>query len=165
LSQKTLVEARRLLTLYLTEVGIEEPTRDLFITKVEVLVASALRPKWKQRQDFPELAALTAPEFLARVHPERIGEGRVVHKDEVRLVDFELMAAIETYVQKRRSRGQDLGKARDLSFVTKKPSKNKIPREETYKGKTKDAVFKDIRASVRRSQRARKLRSLGNCQP
>lgn len=160
MSQKTLIEARRLLNLYLTGIGAEGPTRDLLAAKIEILVAGAMRPKWTGRHSFPDLATLTAPEFLVRVHPERVGEGRVIHKDVVRMIDFELMAAIEAYIKTRRGRGQDLGKASDLSFVTKKPARTKIPREETYKGKTKDDVFKDIRAGVRRSQRARRLKGL-----
>lgn len=92
--------------------------------KLKIEIARVTRPKWVGRLERGgELATLSAPLFLKRVHADYINEDGTVENEIIRAIDPELMRAVEFYISKRRNRGVDLGDAEGLHFVLAHPGK------------------------------------------
>jgi hypothetical protein len=81
------------------------------------LAAAVARPLWDDRGQYPELAKLSAPEFLKRVWADQIGVDGTIEKEFVRHMDPKLMGNVEKYVAKREEREQDAGDAVGLRFI------------------------------------------------
>jgi len=96
--------------------------RTILIVKFRVEIARATRPKWAGRLERGgELATLSAPSFLKRVHAEDIAPDGTVRNEIIRAIDADLMKAIEVYISQRRGK-KDLGDAEGLKFVLARPS-------------------------------------------
>ena len=109
---------------------VPEAEREALIAKFRIEVARATRPKWNDRRmRGGELATLTAPQFLKRVHAEDIASDGTVHNEIIRAIDPDLMQVVELYISKRRSRGQDLGDAEGLNFVLTRPSSRRVAKK------------------------------------
>lgn len=106
--------------------------RPALIAKLRTEVARATRPKWNGRlMRGGELAVLSAPLFLKRVHADDIAADGTVHKEIIRAIDPDLMTAVEAYISQRKKRGADLGDAEGLAFVVSRPGTNISPRADT----------------------------------
>jgi hypothetical protein len=102
--------------------GVSKAARSTITAKFRVEIARATRPKWRDRLlRGGELATLTAPSFLKRVHAEEIGHDGTIHNEVIRAIDSELMQAVELYISKRRKRNRDLGDAEGLKFILTRP--------------------------------------------
>eukprot|EP01037_Dinobryon_pediforme_P013049 gene13049-13150_t len=84
------------------------------------LAASIKRPLWDDRANYPELANLTAPEFLKQVWADQIAIDGTIEKELVRQIDRSLMGKVDNYIATREKRGQDAGDAEGLRFITRK---------------------------------------------
>jgi hypothetical protein len=113
------IESKNLIA-FLDEVGIPEAKRVELIERFRIEIARVVRPKWLGRLvRGGELATLTAPMFLKRVHAEDIGADGTVPVDIIRGIDPELMRAVDGYISQRIHRGLDLGDAQDLKFASR----------------------------------------------
>lgn len=106
------------LAAFLDSVGIPEAERPEVVARIRIEIARVLRPKWLGRLERGgELATLSAPQFLMRVHAEDIGPDGTVDADTIRAIDPELMRAVDGYISQRIHRNQDLGDAKPLNFA------------------------------------------------
>jgi hypothetical protein len=116
--------------LWLTVLAAEdvpETQRETLIAKFRIDIARITRPKWVGRLERGgELATLSAPNFLKRVHAEDIAADGTVHNEIIRAIDPDLMQVVELYISKRRSRAQDLGDAKGLKFILTRPSSRAV---------------------------------------
>lgn len=117
------------LNAYLKVAQVPESEWAAFIEKVEIELARVTRPKWVGRLERGgELATLSAPLFLKRVHADYIGEDGTVENETIRAIDPDLMKAVEVYLSARRTRAREkqipltLGDAEGLNFVLARPS-------------------------------------------
>ena len=109
--------------------GVAEAERPALIAKLRLEVARATRPKWSGRLERGgELATLSAPLFLKRVHADDIAADGIIHKETIRAIDPDLMTAVEAYISQRKKRAADLGDAEGLVFVVSRPPTNTSPR-------------------------------------
>lgn len=118
------------------------------------------RPKWHEREKYLELAKLSAPKFLTEVHAENIKNNTVV-KRTIRGTDPDLMDAVETYISQRKARGQNLGDAKGLKFVsTRHPGSKTSIRAKLRKtfGKQADDIVEGIRKVEREQKRKQRAR-------
>lgn len=102
--------------------NVPEGQRAALAEKINKEIARLTRPKWRGRLlRGGELATLSAPSFLRRVHAEDIAPDGSVRTEIIRAIDPELMQAVEMYISKRKLRKQDRGDAEGLKFVLKRP--------------------------------------------
>lgn len=103
--------------------------RDLWpkaMGEIERLIAKLVtpaphdRPLWDDRAKYPELATLSAPEFLKRVWADQIAPDGSIEKAVVREKDRSLMAKVDNYVSTRQRRQQDDGDARGLHLIAQR---------------------------------------------
>jgi len=116
------------LIAYLDAEEVPEDDRDAIIKKIKIEIARVTRPKWVGRLERGgELATLSAPLFLTRVHADYIGEDGTVENETIRALDSDLMNAVEIYMAQRRSyakrTGQplDMKDAEGLNFILSRP--------------------------------------------
>jgi hypothetical protein len=103
--------------------GVPVELRESLIAKFRTEIARAVRPRWHGRLERGgELATLTAPMFLKRVHGADISTDGTVHNETIRAIDPDLMKAVEVYISQRSKRGVGLGDAEGLTFVLSRPS-------------------------------------------
>jgi GcrA cell cycle regulator len=103
--------------------GVAVDARASLIAKFRIEIARATRPKWVGRiERGGEIATLSAPLFLKRVHAEEIAPDGTVHKEIIRAIDPELMTAVESYISRRMGRNLGLGDAEGLNFVLARPA-------------------------------------------
>jgi hypothetical protein len=119
---------------------VPESERETLLAKFHVEIARATRPKWRERRvKGGELAIVSAPTFLKRVHSEEIGCDGSVRNDVIRAIDPDLMKAVELYISQRRGRGLDLGDAVGLNFVLSRPSRA-LPIKNRSRSRAKNRV-------------------------
>ncbi|MBR0967875.1 hypothetical protein JQ554_33360 [Bradyrhizobium diazoefficiens] len=82
--------------------------------------AAVERPLWDDRANHPELANLSAPQFLKRVWADQIAPDGTIEKEMVRKIDRSLMAKVDGYLSTRERRQQDAGDAAGLRFVARR---------------------------------------------
>jgi hypothetical protein len=113
----------------LSHEGVADETRLAKLVELLHIIMPQIssRPKWNDRSTYPQLAKLTAPMFLKRVHTDRIIRHHV-YKETIRGYDPDLMDAVESYISTRIRRTLDLGDAKDLILVASKPATNKVHR-------------------------------------
>ena len=92
-----------------------------------LLAGNVDRPKWNNRRKHPELEHLSAPEFLKTVWADVIGPDGTIETEIVRNDDVPLMNAVRDYLDNRRTRGLDLGRARGLNIVSIRQRKPRKP--------------------------------------
>ncbi len=116
------------LDAYLAFKDVPESERPVLIKGLKIAIARVTRPKWAGRLERGgELATLSAPSFLKRVHPDYIDEDGMVENEVIRAIDPDLMKAIEVYLSARRARAKakkvpvTLGDAEGLGFVLARP--------------------------------------------
>ncbi len=126
------LESNPSLIAILDSLGVPEVKRAELIARFRIEVARALRPKWLGRLERGgELATLTAPMFLKRVHAEDIGPDGTVRVETIRAIDPELMRAVDGYISQRIHRKRDLGDAQDLKFALRPVwASDSLPRPE-----------------------------------
>ena len=90
------------------------------------LSATVPRPLWDDRAKYPELANLSAPQFLKRVYADLIASDGTIEKAVVRQKDSALMGRVDNYIATREKRHQDAGDAAGLNFIAR-PLKRKGP--------------------------------------
>ncbi len=113
-----------LLNEYFDIMGVAPNARDKLVAKFQLETARSTRPRWKGRLERGgELATLSAPGFLKRVHAEDIAPDGTVENEIIRAIDPDLMKAVEVYLSRRRASGMDLGDAEGLRFVLSRPAR------------------------------------------
>jgi hypothetical protein len=124
--QRRKQEKQQLWEAVLEAENVPASEREVLIAKFSIEIARATRPKWDGHLQLGgELATLSAPLFLKRVHAEDIGPDGTVRTEIIRAIDPKLMQAVVLYISHRRSRGKDLGDAAGLTFILSKPSRAK----------------------------------------
>ncbi len=115
----------KILIAYFDASEVPESERPALIKKFEIEIARATRPKWRERfKRGGELAELSAPLFLRRVHAEEIAPDGTVENETIRAIDPDLMRAVDSYASNRRSRPDgDMGDAAGLQFSLVHPAK------------------------------------------
>lgn len=128
-AKKDKEHVRAQLYAFFDAVDVPKDERPALAIVIEIELARVTRPKWVGRLERGgELATLSAPAFLKRVHPDYIGEDGTVENEIIRAVDTELMRAVEVYIATRRARAKKnntpltLGDAEGLNFVLARPS-------------------------------------------
>lgn len=89
------------------------------------LIAATERPRWDDRAGYPELANLSAPEFLKRVWADQFDPDGSIARELVS--DKNLLKIVGTYIGKRRDRGLNLGDAKGLRLVRGKTGRPARP--------------------------------------
>lgn len=109
------------LAAYLTEMNVpREKWQEAALELARVVLRLSApddRPLWDDRAKYPELAKLSAPQFLKQVWADQIGPDGMIEKESVRQKDPKLMSNVEKYVAKREEREQDAGDADGLKFI------------------------------------------------
>lgn len=119
-------EIQQLWEAVLEAENVPESEREVLIAKFRIEIARTTRPKWKGRLERGgQLATLSAPIFLKRVHAADIAPDGAVRTKVIRAIDPELLQAVVLYISQRKSRGQDLGDAKGLKFVLSRPRRLK----------------------------------------
>jgi hypothetical protein len=119
-------DLKKPLDAYLSEMHVPRKLWPKAATEIERLVrrllaANTNRAKWDDRHEHAELSHLTAPEFLKTVWADVIGPDGSIEKDLVRQHDKRLMDEVVSYINIRRSRGRDAGRARGLKLLDSGP--------------------------------------------
>jgi hypothetical protein len=121
------------LVAYLDDENVPESERPALIEKIKIEIARITRPKWVGRLERGgELATLSAPLFLKRVHADYIGSSGAVENEAIRAIDPDLMKAVEAYISARRTRAKEknipftLGDAEGLEFVLTRPGASSL---------------------------------------
>jgi hypothetical protein len=85
------------------------------------------RPLWDDRARYPELADLSAPEFLKRVWADQIGSDGSIERAAVSQKDKKLLALVDAYIGRRKDRRQDAGAAAGLRFIRSHVGRPRVP--------------------------------------
>jgi hypothetical protein len=85
------------------------------------------RPLWDARARYPELADLSAPEFLKRVWADQIGPDGSIERAAVSQKDKKLLALVDAYIGRRKDRRQDAGAAAGLRFIRSHVGRPRVP--------------------------------------
>lgn len=128
LRQKEKEKRIQLLKAYCASANIAESDWTAYIEKAEIERTRLTCPKWVGRLERGgELAALSAPLFLKRVHADYISEDGTVENETIRTIDPDLMNAVEIYMAQRRSYAKKTGQPLDmkdaegLNFILSRP--------------------------------------------
>jgi hypothetical protein len=89
------------------------------------VVAATERPRWDERDRYPELANLSAPKFLKRVWADQFSADGSIARELVS--DKKLLRIVGVYVGNRQSRGLDLGDAEGLRLIRGKTGRPARP--------------------------------------
>jgi hypothetical protein len=115
-------KSRSLISALFDAEEVPQSERDELMVDLRVMMARATRPKWRGRLERGgELATLSAPLFLKKVHAAEIGPDNSVSTEIIRAIDPDLMKAVEVYLSQRRARNADFGDAEGLRLVLERP--------------------------------------------